>query len=75
MFIYQRKEHKINYLLTKEPIDDGNMFILSSQLSYLYTFNLTKAQVVSVSQPYLTLNDLSSNDTLKITAMSLAQVC
>ena len=75
MFLYQRKEHKINYLLAKEAINDGNMFVLSSQLSYLYTFNLTQAQAVSVGQAYLTLNDLSSNDSLKITATSLVQVC
>ena len=44
-------------------------------MSYLYTFNLTHAESVSVSQPFFTLSDLSSNDTLKITATSMAKTC
>ena len=61
--------------MTRTDFNDENMFVLSSQMSYLYTFNLTHAQIVSISQPFMTLNELSSNESLTITATSMARTC
>ena len=75
LFLYQRGEHKINYLLKKVVIPSGQEFVLSNQISYLYTFSLDQAEAVSISQPTLALTNVTANNGFNITATSQAETC
>lgn len=53
LYIYERNQYKINYLLTKQDIGPETHFLLGQESSYLFTFNAKISQSVSVEQSYL----------------------
>lgn len=76
IYLYERNEHKINYLLAREDMDISvNMFVLSNLKPYIFTFNLKEAKEVSVMQPYLSLTGKPESSKLKITATSQTKSC
>lgn len=75
MFLYQRNEQKINYLLDRVVFPRGTAFFLSQRVSYLYTLNQTNLQAISVSPAYLTLSQVSTNQIINVVATSTAKTC
>ncbi len=75
MFLYERNQHKINYLLDRVAFSQSNAFFLSKHVGFLYTFNLTNAQAISVAEPYLSLSDISEDQNIIITASSTKKRC
>ena len=75
LFIYQRNQHKINYLLDRVRIPEISRLLISQEVSYLYSFKLTHAQSISVSTPYLSLSNIAASKPLKISATSTLKNC
>jgi hypothetical protein len=74
-YIYERSEHKINYLLTKiEDIGD-TLYLLSQENSYVFSFAQLLAQSAYVAQPYLEISKVDADKTVKITAKSETETC
>lgn len=75
LYIYERKEHKINYLLTKIENIAETKFILSQENSYVFSFSQLLAQSSYVAQPYLEISKVDADKNVKVTAKSETQTC
>lgn len=75
MFLYQRNEHKINYLLDRVPFPRGTTFFLSKRVSFLYTLNQTNIQAISIASPYLALSQVTANQIINVVATSTTKTC
>lgn len=75
LFLYQRKQHKINYLMDRVVFPRGTTFFLSQRVSYLYTLNSTNLQCISVSSPYLALSQVTTDQIINVVATSTSQTC
>lgn len=75
LYIYERSQHKINYLLTKLEMIGDTQFVLSKENSFVFSFAQLVAQSAYVAQPFLQISQLKGDQSIKITAKSTTQEC
>lgn len=75
IYIYERNQYKINYLLAKVEDIADTLFVLSHEKNFIFSFAANTAQSSYVAQPFLQISNLAADKVVQVTAKSTSQVC